>query len=87
MPEGDRGAGDLNQSSMLGRIQRIGREPEPGCRLQHGGHLAGVVRGGDQQRRLHCAGELPDPLLEHAFQARGERHRLRQRGQALQLPG
>ena len=87
MPEGYRGAVDLNQSGLLGRIQRVGREPEPGRGLQHGGHLTGVVHGGDQQRRLRCAGELPDPLLEHAFQARGERRRVRQPNQTLQLLG
>ena len=85
MPEGDRGAGHLDQASLLGRIQRVGREPEPGRRPQHSRHLAGVIRGGDQQRCLRRVGELPDALPEHALQTRGQRHRIRQRDQAVQL--
>lgn len=85
MPEGDRGAGDLDQASLLRRIQRVGRKPEPGRRAQHGRHLAGVIRGGDQQRCLRRAGELPDSLPVHALQARGQRHRIGQRDQGVQL--
>lgn len=71
--------------STVSEGERVGGKLQPGCRAQHGRRVTGVVGGGDQQYGLRRRGKLRDPLAEHAFEPRSERHRLRQRDTAVEL--
>jgi hypothetical protein len=65
MAEGDCGAGDPDQRSVLRGIECVGRKLERGCGAQHSGYLTRAVRSGDQQRGLRRGRKLLDPLTEN----------------------